>query len=464
MSFIEDKAKRWWLYTKCGIVEFTDSELQRWRADPRTVIQTSLYDVLDGARPSSRPPFNGAAVSPDGRVWFANSGVVQMVDPSRLSQKAVPAQTYIDSVIVDRNEFTATENLKLSPHSRDLQIDYTSPTFTIPQKAKFRYRLDNYDRDWHEAGTRRQAFYTDLPPGKYSFRVIASNSDGVWNDSAAKLDFSVAPAYYQTNWFRALCAVFFLAMLWAAYQWRVRQLHHQFEMTLDARVGERTRIARELHDTLLQSFHGLLLRFQTVSQLLPGRPVEAKEKLDNAIEQAADAITEGRDTVQGLRDSTTQTNDLALAISTLGEELAADSTGHRPVFRVAVEGQSRDLHPILRDEVYKIAAEALRNAFLHANAKQVEVEIRYDNERFRLRVRDDGKGIDAAILSAQSREGHFGLPGMRERATLIGGKLTIWSEVDAGTEVELRLPADIAYVSARRGSWFSRKFAAKAKA
>jgi signal transduction histidine kinase len=303
-----------------------------------------------------------------------------------------------------------------------------------------------------------------LPPGKYTFRVVASNIDGVWDDTPARLDFSVTPAYYQTNWFRALCVVFFLAMLWATYQWRLRQLHRQFEMTLDARVGERTRIARELHDTLLQSFHGLLLRFQTVSQLLPERPIEAKEKLDNAIEQAAGAITEGRDAVQGLRDSTIQTNDLALAISTLGEELAADSTGHRPAFRVAVEGQSRDLHPILRDEVYKIAAEALRNAFLHANAKQVEVEIRYDNEQFRLRVRDDGKGIDAAVLSAQSREGHYGLPGMRERASIIGGKLTVWSEVDAGTEVELCLPADIAYVSSRRGSWFSGKFAAKAKA
>ncbi len=274
----------------------------------------------------------------------------------------------------------------------------------------------------------------------------------------------MTPAYYQTNWFRALCSIAFLALLWAAYQWRVRQLSHQFEMTLDARVGERTRIARELHDTLLQSFHGLLLRFQTVFQLLPERPMEAKEKLGGAIEQAAEAITEGRDAVQGLRDSTVQGNDLALAISTVGEELAADSTGHRPAFRVAVEGQSRDLHPILRDEVYKIAAEALRNAFLHANAKQIEVEIRYDNEQFRLRVRDDGKGIDATVLSAHSREGHYGLPGMRERATIIGGKLTIWSEVEAGTEVELRLPADIAYVSSRRGSWLSRKGAAKAKA
>ena len=463
IAFIEDQEKRWWLYTRCGVVEFSDAELQRWWAKPDSIVQNRVYDTLDGAQPNIGS-FNAAATTPDGRVWFSSGVVVQMVDPSRLPQNVLPALTYIESVTVDRKELPATANLRVAPHPRDLQIDYTSPTFLIPQRIKFRYRLDNYDRDWHDAGTRRQAFYTDLPPGKYSFRVIACNSAGVWNDSAAKLDFSVTPAYYQTNWFRAFCAVFFMALLWAAYRWRVRQLRHQFEMTLDARVGERTRIARDLHDTLLQSFHGLLLRFQTVSQLLPERPVEAKEKLDNAIDQAAEAVTEGRDAVQGLRDSTIQTNDLALAISTLGEELAAESTGHRPAFRVAVEGQSRDLHPILRDEVYKIAAEALRNAFLHAAAKQVEVEIRYDNERFRLRVRDDGKGVDAAFLSQQGKERHFGMPGMRERATLIGGKLTIWSEVDAGTEVELRLPGDIAYVSARRGSWFSRKFTAKAKA
>ncbi len=460
ITFIQDQEKRWWLYTRCGVVEFSDAELQRWWANPDTIIHNRVYDTLDGAQPNIGS-FNAAATSPDGRVWFSSGVVVQMVDPSRLSQKAPPAETYVESVIVDRKEFATTEGLKLSPHPRDLQIDYTSPTFLIPQRVKFRYRLDGYDRAWHEAGMRRQAFYTDLPPGKYAFRVIACNSDGVWNDRAANLDFSVAPAYYQTTWFRALCAIAFLALLWAAYQWRVRQLRHEFEMTLDARVGERTRIARELHDTLLQSFHGLLLRFQTVSQLLPGRPVEAKEKLDSAIDQAADAITEGRDTVQGLRDSTVQGNDLALAISTLGEELEADSTGHRPTFRVAVEGQSRNLHPILRDEVYKIAAEALRNAFLHANAKQVEVEIRYDNERFRLRVRDDGKGIDAAILSQQGKERHFGLPGMRERATLIGGKVTIWSEVDAGTEVELRVPAGIAYATARKRSWVVRTFSAK---
>ena len=358
--------------------------------------------------------------------------------------------TYIESLVADRKEFTASDHLRLPPNPRDLQIDYTSPTFTIPQKVKFRYRLENYERDWHQAGTRRQAFYTDLPPGKYSFRVIACNSEGVWNESAAQLDFSIAPAYYQTNWFRVLCACIFLALPWALYQWRVGQLQHQFDMTLDARVSERTRIARDLHDTLLQSAHGVLLRFQTVSQLLPDRPIEAKQNLDNAIDQTADFITEARDQVQGLRDSTVQSNDLALAISTLGQELGTGSAAQRPAFRVAVEGEARNLHPIVRDEIYKIAAEALRNAFRHSQARQIEVEIRYDKEQFRLRVRDDGKGVDPAILSGQGSQGHYGLPGIRERANLIGAKLVVWSEVDAGTEVELRVPASIAYTTSAK--------------
>ena len=224
-------------------------------------------------------------------------------------------------------------------------------------------------------------------------------------------------------------------------------------MTLDARVGERTRIARELHDTLLQSFHGLLLRFQTASYLLPERPAEAKEKLDGAIEHAAKAITEGRDAVQGLRASTVEGNDLALAIRTLGDELATGASAHPPpAFRVGVEGHARDLRPIVRDEIYKIAAEALRNSFRHAQAGRVEVEIRYDSDEFRLRVRDDGKGIDQAVLAAQGIEGHYGLRGMPERAALIGGKLAVWSEVGAGTEVELRLPASTVYATSRGGA------------
>src|SRR5208282_3539452 len=250
------------------------------------------------------------------------------------------------------------------------------------------------------------------------------------SDNTATAEFTVLPAFYQTNWFRALCATVFLALLWAAYQWRVRQLHHQFDITLEARVGERTRIARDLHDTLLQSFHGLLLRFQAVYNLLPTRPDEAQKTLGSAIDQAAQAITEGRDAVQGLRSSTVETNDLALAINTLGEELAACETNpNNAVCHVGVEGTPRNLHPILRDEVYRISGEAMRNAFKHAQAQRIEVEIRYDERQFRLRVRDDGKGINPKLLSDDGRRGHFGLRGMRERGKLIGGKLTVWSEL-----------------------------------
>ena len=243
-----------------------------------------------------------------------------------------------------------------------------------------------------------------------------------------------------------------LAVVGKAFNHAARQLGQQFEMTLEARVAERTRIARDLHDTLLQSFHGLLLRFQAVSHLLPERPIEAKERLDNAIEQAAEAITEGRDAVQGLRDSILEGNDLAPAVSILGEELATQLNNSRPAFHVAVQGESRDLHPILRDEIYKIAAEALRNAFRHAKARQIEVEIRYDNEQFRLRVRDDGKGINPDLIAGQGEEGHYGLRGMRERATLIGAELAVWSEVGVGTEIDLHLPAGTAFWTARRSS------------
>ena len=461
ISFIKDKLQRWWLYTGCGVVELPDSELQRWWQSPDIVVQTRVYDVLDGALPN-QPSFNSAAYSSDGLVWFATGFVVQMIDPSRLLQRAPPAETHVESVVVDRNEFAAKDKLELSPHPRDLQIDYTSPTFSIPQKVKFRYRLDGYDRDWHDAGTRRQAFYTDLPPGKFSFRVIACNSDGVWNDSAAKLDFTIAPAYYQTNWFRALCAAILLTLLWVAYQLRIRQLAAQFNMRLEERVSERTRIARDLHDTLLQSFQGLLPRFQAAIYKLPEHPADARETLEAAIDQASQAITEGRDAVKGLRTSTVEKNDLAIAIRSLAEELAsADTQESRPAFQVAVQGTPRNLHPILRDEVYRIAAEALRNAFRHAQAHQIEVELRYDEKDFRLRIRDDGKGIHSEVLSGDGREGHFGLHGMRERAKLVGGELAIWSEVDSGTEVELSIPASRAYTKSRRRFWLFEKLSKK---
>ncbi len=466
ISFIEDKEKRWWLYTDCGVLELADSDLQRWWSDPGAIVHTRIYDRLDGAQPNT-PYFNSAACSPDGRVWFANGQVVQMVDPSTLSRKALPAPTYIESVMVDRRQFPASAKLRLAPNPRDVQIDYTSPTFTSSQEVKFRYRLDPYDSDWHDAGTRRQAFYTDLPPGNYTFRVVAANSDRVWNETPATQQFSIAPAYYQTNWFRALCAALFLALFWVGYRLRVRRLQRRFELTLEARVAERTRIARDLHDTLLQSFNGLLLRFRTVHALLSKSPDQARTILENAIDETRQALTEGRQAVQGLRSSTVETHEFSEAIKTLTEELASDPThGGGAEVRLNVEGTPRTLLPLMRDEVYRIASEALRNAFRHAGANRVEVQLSYDEKSFELRVRDDGKGIDPKFLADEEPAGHFGLRGMRERAQKIGGKLTVWSAPGSGTEIELSIPGAIAYDTAERPrrSWLRRAFGATPKA
>jgi signal transduction histidine kinase len=225
------------------------------------------------------------------------------------------------------------------------------------------------------------------------------------------------------------------------------------ELRVEERVSERTRIARELHDTLLQSFQAVLLKFHTVTYLIPDRP-EAQKTLEDVIEQARGAIVEGRDALQGLRGSTVISNDLARAIGALGEELAADQTGRNSEFRVQVEGTPMNLAPLVWGEVYRVAGEALRNAFRHAQAGRIEVDIRYDQRQLRLRVRDDGKGIDPAVIDAGGRDGHYGLPGMHERANMVGGKLAVWSELDSGTEVEMTIPASLAYEKSPVARWW----------
>ncbi len=399
---VEDDLSSYWLYTQCGLLRVARTDMDSWIADPRRAIRPTRFGVEDGIRlvpilKGFRPAVTKAS---DGRIWFVNGEKVSFIDPSRVTLNMLPPPVHIEQITADGKTYEARPGWRLPPHVRNLRIDYTALSLVVPGKVRFRYKLEGEDKDWREVVNDRQVQYTNLAPKHYRFRVLACNNSGVWNEEGAALEFVIPPAWYQTNWFRSLCVVAFLSLLWGPYQLRVLQLRREFNAALEARVGERTRVARELHDTLLQSFHGLLLRFQTVFELLPERPMEAKEKLGGAIEQAAEAITEGRDAVQGLRDSTVQGNDLTLAISTVGEELATESTNdRRTAFRVAVEGESRNLHPILRDEVYRIAAEALRNAFRHAQARHVEVEIRYDNEQFRLRVRDDGKGIDPAVLS-----------------------------------------------------------------
>ena len=459
MWTLEDNQHSLWVYTACGLVRIARLQLDAWIADPNHRVQATVLGPQDGVRlrsisASSFGP--RATIGTDGKIWFLSGGGVQVLDPDHLVFNGLPPPVHIEQVIADgrlywqdlRDGTPAT--LRLPPQPRDLEIDYEALSLVAPEANQFRYRLDGRDRGWYDAGNRRLALYTDLPPGDYRFHVIASNNSGVWNEQGAAIDFSIAPMFWQTAWFRIACGAAFLALLLALYRLRARQLALQFNRTLDARVHERMRIARDLHDTLLQSFQGVLLQFGAALRLLGREPEKAREVLVGAIDQAGHAIREGREAVQGLRMSAEESSDLAAPIARLARELAAERQGAAaPSVRIEVQGTVRPLHPIERDEIFRIAAEALRNAVHHSQGTQIEVELRYDARAFRLRVRDDGRGTDPRVL-AGDQTGHFGLRGMRERAALAGGKLALWSAPNAGMEVELIIPASRVYPAARR--------------
>ena len=470
---MEDDAGSVWLYMPCGLVRLARAELAEWAAaadkdksgDAKR-IQATVFDSSDGVRTHGAGGGYGALVAkaPDGKLWFLPFDGVSVFDPSHLPLNKLPPPVYVEQITADRKTYDASSatngRVSLPALIRDLKIDYTALSLVAPEKVMFRYKLEGRDGDWQDAGNRRQAFYTDLPPRNYRFRVVACNNSGVWNEAGTFLDFSVAPAYYQTIWFRMLCVAAFLALLWMLYQLRLRQLAREFDAGLEARVNERTRIARELHDSLLQGFQGLMFRLQAVRDLLPGRASEAVQALDIALERGDKAIAEGRDTVSDLREPLMGDSDIAQALTALGKELALQSgNGAVRCVRVLVEGKQQELNPILRDEIYRIAREALRNAFRHARAQKIEAEITYSDSEFLLHVRDDGGGIDPEIANQGARAGHWGLPGMRERAKSFGGKLEVWSEPGAGTEIELSVPGAIAYGKSepRRRFWLWRK-------
>jgi signal transduction histidine kinase/ligand-binding sensor domain-containing protein len=366
---------------------------------------------------------------------------------TRLELAGVPVQIGRASPL--QQAIGYTQVLHLSSSQRSLALEFAALSFRSPSTNRYRYRLEGLDTSWQEVGSdRRIASYTTLPPGAYSFRVQGATNRGPWSEPGAQLRITIERPWWATWEFRALAAAVALTFAFGIYVYRVRQLAKTLEIRFEERTGERTRIARDLHDTLLQSFHGLLLQLRTAYELLPGRPGDAKQTLGTAIDGAFHAVTEGRDAVQGLRASTIGGDDLAAAIKTLGEDLAAQRTGSSPaVLHVNVAGTPQILRPLVRDEIYRIAGESLRNAFHHAGATRIEVDLCYNERKLWLRVRDDGKGIDPRFLREESQAGHYGIPGMRERAKLMGGSLAVWTAPDSGTEVELRISASRAYAA-----------------
>ena len=435
-----------------GVVLIPASEISKILKDRSARVQYLVFDVRDGLPGAIQQavPYPTAVRGTDGRIWFSTTTGVAWIDPTRIPKNSIPPPVVIRSVSANGTRYASPDGLRLPPRTRDLTVDYTALSLAIPERVRFRYKLEGSDTKWQDAGTRRQAFYTNLSPGDYKFRVIASNNDGIWNETGASWALSIAPTFYETRWFKALMALTGIGLIWILYRLRLRQMTARADLRFAERLEERTRIARELHDTMLQSFQSSLLRMQAARNDFSRRPDHALEKLDGAINMAAEAITEGRNAVGDLRSSTAIRNDLAEQLKNLGGELAA---GGAATFQVVVEGPPRELTPIVRDEIYRIGAEAVRNAFRHARASRVEVDLLYSEELFQLHVRDDGAGITPEILD-RGRSHRYGLAGMRERARKIGGKLKIWSEVAKGTQINLSIPASVAYrASAPHSRW-----------
>jgi len=428
-----------WLYSECGLTSIAMSDLERWWGHPDLVIGSKTLDALDGVRPG-RAPFQISARSTDGKLWFVNGLALQMLDPTRQVTNSIPPPVHIESVKADRNTYSVLENLSLPARTRDLEFDYTALSLVMPQRVKFRYRLEGYDADWIDAGTRRSAFYTNLGPGKYIFRVIASNNDGVWDEKGASLAFDLKPAFFQTVWFRLLCTVAAAGILWLFYLFRLKQATEQIQERLGARLEERERIARELHDTLLQGFQGLILRLQGTLKTLPAEG-PAHQMIGKILDRADEVLVEGRQSVRDLREEGTGDDEFSEVLTTYGSQLTEGSSA---VFSLNVIGSPQALSPIVYSEASRIAREALLNAFQHSQASKIEAELIYDKVGVCIRIRDNGVGVDEQIIDS-GKPGHWGLSGMRERADKIGARLDIWSRHRAGMEIELSVPAKLAY-------------------
>lgn len=442
-ALVKDDRDSLWLYTQCGLISIEKSQLDNWWEHSDSLVKFKLLDAFDGVQPGLTPLKPQATRSPDGRLWFVNGQILQVLDPDHLQENVKPPPVQIEEVVADRKNYPPGKNLRLPPLTRDLEIEYTALSFVVPQKVRFRYRLEGRDGGWQEPGTRRQAFYSDLRPGGYRFHVIACNNDGVWNEAGATLEFTVAPTWYQTDLFRFLCVVGTIFAAWAFYRLRVRQIAKAIAARFDERLAERTRIARDLHDTFLQTIQGSKLVADDAldPSTDPLRMRRAMEQLARWLEQA---MQEGRAALNSLRTSTTQRNDLAEAFR------RATENGHVPrdmETALSVFGEARDMHPIVRDEIYRIGYEAIRNAYLHSHATRLEVELRYEHD-LTMRVRDNGIGIEPTVAS-QGKARHFGLRGMRERAARIGAQLTIVTSPNSGTELTVVVPGRIVFRKTR---------------
>jgi signal transduction histidine kinase len=444
----EDDRGSLWVATSNRLLQVALDGLRSGQLSEGDVRQFEKTDGLRSAESARRE--RSLIRSPDGRIWLSTTKGLAVLDPARL-QPRVPAIAGVRAISVDGVPFDRSGNapLRIPAQPERIAFELVGVSLSFPREVRLRYRLDGTDRDWSAATTAPEAIYTHLEPGPYRFRVMSSTGDGRWRESDASVSFVVAPAIWQTSWFRLLIVATGGGLAFAAYRSRTRQLTRQLNVRFEERLAERTRIAQELHDTLLQGVMSVSLQLHSAVDDLPA-DTPNRHELERVLRLMNRVSDEGRVAVRGLR--TESGDDLSHAFCLVQQEYASRTGAD---FEVTVEGHVRTIHPLIRDEVYRIGREALVNAFRHARAKRIEVELEYTPRHLRMLIRDDGCGVDPNVLHA-GRDGHWGLPGMRERAQRIGGQLTLSSRAASGTEVELALPASVAFARPKGQSHDSR--------
>jgi ligand-binding sensor domain-containing protein/signal transduction histidine kinase len=438
---IDDERQTLWLYTRCGIIRIPQSEVGPWASGRSRTVRVTTYDSADGVPANTELGLYGPKVTRarDGRVWFATYDGVGIIDPGNVPVNTLAPPVHIEQITTDRITREPLPNLVLPPSVRDLRIDYTGVSLGAPEKVRFRYKLEGRDREWVDARDRRQAFYSDLPPKAYRFRVIAGSGDNSWNTEAAVWSFSIRPAVYQTTAFSVAALLLLLTVIWSLHQLRVTVLAGRLSAKLEARMAERTRIAQELHDTLLQGSLSAAIQLTMIADEV--KEPRLRSNLEHIVRRIREVSEESRRTVHALRVEQTAAEDLDRVLARDAERLRE---GRNIVISVVLEGRRRAIHPIVRDEVYRIAREALVNSFRHAAPTRMDIEVDYQPDHLRVSVRDDGRGIPAETLVA-GRHGHWGITGMRERAERIGATLKVMIGTHSGTEVMLAVPAGIAF-------------------
>jgi ligand-binding sensor domain-containing protein/signal transduction histidine kinase len=449
LGIAEDKRGALWIATAKHILRVDREKLLGQAIDTTDVREYGPGDGLLSAQGIKRD--RSVIADPLGRIWFSTNRGISVVGPASMELNSAPALVHVEGMFADDRRMDLGQEIRVPSRHQRITLSYAGLSLSVPARVRFMHRLDGFDQRWTEPTAAREAMYSNLGPGHYRFRVIASNSEGIWNSPEATLPFEIEPTIWQTLWFQFGSVLVLALTVLAFFRLRVLRLTRQMKLRFEERLAERTRIAQELHDTLLQGVISASMQLHVVADQIPADS-KAKPTLERILGLLGRVTEEGRNTVGGLRTRQDNCLDLGRAFSEIKEELAGPDD---VAFHVTVEGQSRSLHPLIGDEIYGIGREALTNAFRHAQAKKIEVELEYTSLGLRALFRDNGIGFDSQVLEF-GRDGHWGLLGMRERAKRIGARLRVFSRPMAGTEVELIVPGEIAFIPTTKGGcrWY----------